>query len=115
VDSLDESNGSNKSAALSAAIDLMWKKFLPEIRARVRVLEDAAGAASAGILSEEQREAAQSAAHKLAGTLGTFGLGRGTKLARKLEKIYTGEAIKVSAPQIAELAAEMREMIEARK
>jgi len=102
-------------ASLSNALDMMWRKFLPEIRHRARVLEDAAQSASAGKLSPSDREAAQSAAHKLAGTLGTFGLGRGTQLARELEQIYTGKSDLPSATRLAGIAAEIHAIIESRK
>ena len=38
-----------------------------------------------------QREAAHAAAHKLAGTLGTFNLARGTELAREFELLFSAE------------------------
>lgn len=115
VDSVDDTNDREKTAALSDAIDGMWTKFLPEIRARARLLEGAAQAAAAGALSEEQRQAAHSAAHKLAGTLGTFGLARGTKLARELEKMYSGEADALAVDHLAEITAQVQAMIENRK
>lgn len=92
----------------------MWKKFLPEIRHRAQVLEEAAHSAAAGKLTPTARQAAQSAAHKLAGTLGTFGLGRGTKLARELEQIYSGPGA-VPAERLAQMAADVRAIIESRK
>ena len=60
----------------------MWAQFLPQIQERVAVLETAAEAFAAGRLSK-QHEAAKTAAHKLAGVLGTFGLTQGTVLARE--------------------------------
>ena len=114
MESLDERDGGDKTAALSAALDMMWRKFLPEIRHRAQVLEDAAQSAAAGNLSQYKREAAKSAAHKLAGTLGTFGLGRGTKLARELEQIYSG-AEAVPADRVTEMAADVHAIIESRK
>ncbi len=92
----------------------MWKKFLPDIRHRAQVLEDAAQSAAAGKLSQNEREAAKSAAHKLAGTLGTFGLGRGTRLARELEQILAAPGA-VPASRLGTLAAEVRAIIESRK
>lgn len=115
MDASDESNGGGETtAALAQAIELMWKKFLPEIRDRARVLKDAAEAATAGKLTPGEREAAQGAAHKLAGTLGTFGLGRGTRLARELEQMYSGPGA-VSAERVTEMAAEIYAIIESRK
>lgn len=118
MDPLDGDRDGDEKVALAQAIDSMWHKFLPQILERAGTLEDAASAAAAGHLNEEQREAAQSAAHKLAGTLGTFGLARGTRLARELEQLYTGPAGAVSgAPvdRLVRLAAEVRAIIESRK
>jgi len=107
--------GGDKTAGLTDALDMMWRKFLPEIRHRARVLEDAAHSASAGKLTESEREAAQSAAHKLAGTLGTFGLGRGTELARELEQIYAPAGSAGPAARLTAMAAEIHAIIENRK
>lgn len=116
MDPLDERDDPGNAAALSDAIDRMWKKFLPEIRARARVLEDAARSAVASDLSETERAAAHAAAHKLAGTLGTFGLARGTKLARELEQMYSGEQASglASAELLTAKAAEVSAIIENR-
>jgi HPt (histidine-containing phosphotransfer) domain-containing protein len=104
-------------AALSRAIDRLWARFLPEIRERVAILEAAASAVSAGKLSRTRRQAAQAAAHKLAGVLGTFSLTRGTVLAREAEVAYSGEVAPsaTSGKRLASLAAELRAMIESRK
>jgi HPt (histidine-containing phosphotransfer) domain-containing protein len=103
--------------ALSEAMDRMWDQFLPLMRERVEVLETAAQAFAAGPLSVELQQGAQSAAHKLAGVLGTFGLTRGTVLARELEIMYSRESDPDSdlAPRLASIAAELRIMVEGRK
>ena len=109
--------GARADAALSQAMDGLWERFLPEIKDRVVVLEAAAQAAGKGKLTAKQREAAQSAAHKLAGVLGTFGLTRGTVLARELELTFARESSprRDSGAKLAEIAAELRAMIESRK
>jgi HPt (histidine-containing phosphotransfer) domain-containing protein len=103
--------------ALSQVMDGLWTRFLPDIRARVSVLESAAQVAGEGKLPAKQREAAQSAAHKLAGVLGTFGLTRGTVLARELESTFGRESSRgrKTATKLAEIAAELRSMVESRK
>ena len=55
------------------------------------------------------------AAHKLAGVLGTFGLTKGTILAREAEMLYSGDADPASAPQLAEIAAQLQALIASRK
>ncbi len=113
MDSLDESEDRKKGAEITAALDRLWVRFLPEILARVEILESAALALGSETLSPTQRESATSAAHKLAGTLGTFSLVRGTEVARELEHLYaSGEG--PSPETAAQKARELREMIEGR-
>jgi HPt (histidine-containing phosphotransfer) domain-containing protein len=113
VDSPDETEGRNKGVEISAALERLWVRFLPEIRARVEILEAAALALATGTLSSAQRESAAGAAHKLAGTLGTFNLASGTSMARELEQLYTGSD-EPSPETAAQMANELREMIEGR-
>ena len=104
-------------AALSAALDRMWIQFLPQMNERVGILETAAQAFAAGPLPVDRQDEAQAAAHKLAGVLGTFGLTRGTVLARELESKFARESSpgrKVGA-KLAEIATELRSMVEGRK
>jgi len=109
--------GPRADAALSQAMDGLWARFLPEIKARVAVLEAAAQAAGEGKLTAKQREAARAAAHKLAGVLGTFGLTRGTVLARELELAFARESSPGhdAGAKLAGIAAQLRSMIESRK
>lgn len=104
-------------SAINRTLDQMWTKFLPDIRERAAVLDSAAKAAADGALSQEIRANAVSAAHKLAGTLGTFGLPRGTDLARELELLYAGsEGLEgAKAQHLASLAGEIKAIIESRR
>jgi HPt (histidine-containing phosphotransfer) domain-containing protein len=112
---MSESSTPNE-AILSHALDHLWQRFLPEIRERVAILESAASAAAQGNLNEELRETARAAAHKLAGVLGTFGLPRGTDLARELEVAFGPDLpVSASAPNLAPIAKELRESVESRK
>jgi HPt (histidine-containing phosphotransfer) domain-containing protein len=101
---------------LSAALDNLWVRFLPEIRARVGMLDAAVAAYAAGAMTSEEREAVHSAAHKLAGTLGTFNLARGTELAREFELLFAEDCVpdSASAGRLASLAAELRVIVEGR-
>jgi chemotaxis protein histidine kinase CheA len=104
------------AAAMAAAMQRMWTQFRPQMEQRVGVLETAAVALAAGRLSEEQRAAAARAAHTLAGTLGTFGLDEGTELAREAEPAFAADAPQDAgrAARVAEIAAALRAMIEAK-
>jgi len=104
-------------AAMAHALDHLWRRFLPEIRERVSVLEIAAAAVAANNLSPSDREAAQAAAHKLAGVLGTFNLARGTELARELELAYSRDSVPPasSGKRLTSLAAELHRLIDSRQ
>jgi HPt (histidine-containing phosphotransfer) domain-containing protein len=100
--------------SMQKALGRMWTKFLPEIEARLAIVESAAHALELGSLSAEEREAAHQAAHKLAGVLGTFGLHRGTELARQAELEFAGET-RLLAADLSAWVAELRSLIESRK
>src|SRR5579864_1759313 len=100
---------------LNDALDRLWKQFLPQIEERVAVLESASTALTAGELADHQRDAAQAAAHKLAGVLGTFGLTKGTILAREAEMLYSGDSDPAMAEQLVEIAAQLKAIIAGRK
>jgi HPt (histidine-containing phosphotransfer) domain-containing protein len=96
---------------LTNALDRMWLKFLPQMEERLTTLEAAAIALMANTLSLEHCSAAASAAHNLAGVLGTFGLAPGTDLARQLEQRYSAAPTPTSAPQLEALTIELRALI----
>ena len=106
-----------QQTAIAEAMDRLWARFLPEIEARVAVLEYAAAAYADGALTATDCEHASAAAHKLAGVLGTFGLSEGTSLAREAEALYlTGfldAAILHERP--VELASQLRATIAGKK
>jgi HPt (histidine-containing phosphotransfer) domain-containing protein len=102
--------------ALAAALDRLWKQFLPEIEQRVTRLEAANEALAAGKLSDHLSAEANSAAHKLAGTLGTFGLTRGTILAREAELLYSGgETDPEVLPRLKAITEQLKALIASRK
>jgi HPt (histidine-containing phosphotransfer) domain-containing protein len=108
---------SDAQTALSAALDRMWIQYLPLLHERVAILEACAQAFTADQFSTEQQQAAQAAAHKLAGVLGTFGLTRGTVIARELEIMYSRQngPDPALADRLKSIAAELRTIIDSRK
>jgi HPt (histidine-containing phosphotransfer) domain-containing protein len=97
------------AAKTAALLKALWEKNLPVLRERLRVLERAAEAASAGTLSEELRVEAAGVAHKLAGSLGMFGYPEGTRVARELEVALSSE--QVDPAPVGELVAKLREVL----
>lgn len=94
-------------------LDQLWHKFLPQIEARVTVLEQAAAALAQGNLPPDLRAEAHSTAHRLAGSLGTFGLDHGTALAREAENLLAPDAPIDSAAieRFAAIAAEIHTVV----
>lgn len=107
----------SETASLTAALDRIWQRHLPQIEERLAVIELAAAATAAGTLSAEQRLAAHAAAHNLAGVLGSFGLVEGTDPARETERLYSAVAgpDPESASRLAGMAATLRFLVESRK
>lgn len=101
--------------SLDRALDRLWKQFLPQIEERVATLESAAGELGGQGLSTERLVAANDAAHKLAGVLGTFGLPGGTTLAREAEMLYSGDIDADSAARLIEIAAQLKSLVASRK
>ena len=104
----------DSSAPIQAALEVLWIKFLPQIEERLAVLEAAAAELSAGTLTPGHSRQAHEAAHKLAGVLGTFGLTKGTVLAREAELLYIPDDLPDAeqAPQLMQIAAQIRAMID---
>lgn len=105
-----------QSTGIGAALDRLWERFLPEIRNRVAIVESAAAALRDGTLNSADQQAAQAAAHKLAGVLGTFGLALGTDLARKAELLLAERETpgRIEPAELLRLAAGLRALVESR-
>ena len=103
----------NEQQEISVALNLLWKQFLPRMEERVAVLEEAAAAFATNRLSDAAHHTASAAAHKLAGSLGSFGLTRGTVLARELEFLYSQEngPDPEMSTKLASHAAQLRSLI----
>ena len=108
---------STDPAAVQAAMERLWVQFLPQIEERVGVLEQAAAQMNAGVLGAELREDARSAAHKLAGVLGTFGLHEATALAREAEAVYESTLADnvAQGERMSAVAVALRTMIQSRR
>lgn len=108
---------SAEQAALNEALKALWTKFLPQIEERLAVLDMANQALAEDKLSEDMRAEANAAAHKLAGVLGTFGLTRGTVLAREAELIYEGDigTDRHAVEHLTAIAHQLRTLVENHK
>lgn len=101
---------------IQAALAEVWDRMRPVVFERVAAVEQAAAALVGDAPDAEIVEAGRGAAHKLAGVLGTFGLDRGTELARELEAGFgaadTPNAGAQDTAELARLAAELRTVVQ---
>ena len=74
-----------ESGALGERVSEIWRKFQPAILARVAVLEEMAVALVSGERDVQRRRVAEREAHKLAGSVGTFGFAAASGHARAIE------------------------------
>ena len=102
---------------LAEALNRLWRQFLPQMLERVTVLDCAIGPFAAGVLTEEQREEVNAAAHKLDGILGSFGLPDGTILAREAESIFaaSSEPNAIAVARVARIVIDLRFLIQNRR
>ena len=111
---------SETQPSMSDALARLWTRFLPEIQNRMNLVETAVrgsqdldlGDASSTESFLPVRDAGYQAAHKLAGILGTFGLHRGTELARRLELWLENSADQENANEAMAWALELREILQ---
>jgi HPt (histidine-containing phosphotransfer) domain-containing protein len=86
----------------------LWPRFRPTIMARLTVLAQATAALAEQRFGPALRLKAEQEAHKLAGSLGTFGFSEGTRLARAIEMHF-----RAGAPLTAADVADLREKVTA--
>ncbi|CAA9471740.1 MAG: Circadian input kinase A [uncultured Solirubrobacteraceae bacterium] len=98
-----------------AALATLWKQHEQAILDRVGVLERAVAALVRGVLDEGLRAEAEREAHKLAGTLGTFGFTKGSQCAHEVELILEIPATLGPArvPLLSELLVQLRSELSA--
>jgi diguanylate cyclase (GGDEF)-like protein len=105
--------GRGLDAGLTEMVRELWEQARPVALERLNVLDDAVAAVMAGTLDDGLRDAAMREAHKLAGSLGTFGLREATDRAAALETAFATPPPLQTAPQLAEHAVELRRLVEA--
>lgn len=98
------------TGGLAAAVTAVWYKYRDQVLARVDVLESAALSLLEGRLDREGRRAAEREAHKLAGSVGTFGFAEASRLSRDAETLLAGPNPpgQADALRLADLAVAIR-------
>jgi HPt (histidine-containing phosphotransfer) domain-containing protein len=95
---------------LQAMIAIVWERSRHTVEARAALLRNAADLLLENRLDEATQKNAVDCAHKLAGVLGTFGLARGTDLARDAE-VFFGRTSPPEKAEVERLREELRELV----
>jgi DNA-binding response OmpR family regulator len=85
-----EEPNSLKHQTLSVAIAKAQEEFKARVGSRIVILEQAVNALREGKLGIQLQNLAEQEAHKLAGSLGSFGFAKGSQLAYKMEHLLGG-------------------------
>lgn len=98
---------------LNQAIVQIWKRYQTKICDRITILEEFYLSLQQGKPDQNLRRQAQQEAHKLAGSLGTFGLGRGSVLAREIEQLCESPTLtSEQIPHFKQLVFKLRQEVE---
>lgn len=100
---------------LNALVARLWAQKKDLTLGRIAVVEQASCALASGSLTKELRGHAAGEAHKLAGSLGTFGFAEGSRLARAMEVMLTAEAElnRDDGERLAQLLSQLRSELQA--
>ena len=99
---------------IMAELAEIWEHCKGTITEQIAVLEQTAMALMEGTLDDELRRQAGREAHKLAGSVGTFGFTEGSRLARDIEHLlHAGEALEQThALQLSDLVMALLKELE---
>lgn len=92
---------------MNAAIAALWLRQRGEMLRRVEVISTAVAALDDGGLAPDQREEAERAAHKIAGSAGSFGFADASLNAREIELALRDQIGGIDAGRLAELVARL--------
>jgi HPt (histidine-containing phosphotransfer) domain-containing protein len=98
--------------SVQEALADVWDRAYPVTIERIDSIEGAASELAREHPDTGRLDAGRSDAHKLAGVLGTFGLDRGTQLARGLEARLHPHAGPAGAREAHRMAAELRALVD---
>ncbi len=81
---------------LDQAIVEIWHRYQGKICDRITILEEFSLANQQGKPDQNIKQKAQQEAHKLAGSLGTFGLGGGSIIAKEIEQLCQNQTLNLA-------------------
>ncbi|WRH65356.1 MAG: response regulator [Planktothrix sp. GU0601_MAG3] len=93
-------NPSSTRREIAQITSRIWENFKDKVKVQIEVLEQVAPALLQGKLTPELQQQARNEAHKLAGSLGIFGLREGSQVARELEYLLEQPKLEISQAQL---------------
>ena len=101
---------------LQKKLNDVWQEVLPLMLTRLEAIERAQRELQAGKLTDDLRLDAAQQAHKLAGSLGVFGMQEASELAAKIEQLLSREQIlnEESSSQLTDCVDRLKSTIESR-
>lgn len=94
-----------------ASVNKVLQRYQQTFVDRVMLLEQAEASLRQGTLSQSLRLEAAQEAHRLAGTLGSFGYRTGSQLARTIEHLLDTELTPADSPSLAHLIAALKQAL----
>ncbi|MFB2836068.1 response regulator [Floridanema evergladense] len=99
-------------AKVQAVLQQVWEHFKESLPSRMMLFEQAIAQLSTGTLELELRLSAQAEAHRLIGSLGSFGLPKGSEVALQIEQLLRLESLgKNEAQLLRYLLEQLKEIV----
>ncbi|MFB2923565.1 MULTISPECIES: response regulator [Aerosakkonema] len=100
-------------AKVQAVMQQVWGKFKQSLGSQMVLFDRAIAQISTGTLDRELRASAQAQAHRLIGSLGSFGFPKGSEVARQIEQLLSLESLgENEAWQLEELVVHLKQVVE---
>ena len=110
---VEQADKRQAEAKVLAVVQQMWDNFKESLGSHMALFEQAIAQISTGTLDQELRSKAQAEAHRLIGSLGSFGIPKGSEVARQIEHLLRLESLGHNeAQQLEELVGQLRQVVE---
>ncbi len=111
--SVEQADKRQAQANVLGVVQQMWGNFKESLGLQMALFEQAITQISTGTLDKELRASAQAEAHRLIGSLGSFGLPKGSEVARQIEQLlYLKSLGQNEARQLEELVGQLKQVVE---
>lgn len=94
------------------SVNNIWQRNKESFTSQLALFEQVVAALMTDTLNEQIQHTAKLEAHKMAGSLGSFGFNEGSRLAREIEELLESEAIGQQATQLQQLVSLLQQELE---